>query len=290
MFKRILNPPENTTYDRLRDACSRNSAQVFAKVRLADVLPIEGSGIDDDLFRFALQSHFDFIVADSAHLPLFAVEFDGNGHKDQKQSNRDNKKDTLCARFQFPILRINAEYLNSTYRNLDLLTWFVEVWFLTRDFDEAQEQGLVPWDEALDPCLVISIPGIKGSFPLWLSAEPTEKIKRFNKQGKCLDATASTFVGYDADGVCRGIGYLRINQDHGIVTHTAMRTQKFPVSPAETVHEILPFQVHQLLVDVLNGDETAQPLSTIRSAVQGFSKYVRCAIASWTGEDWRASA
>jgi hypothetical protein len=290
VLKRLLNSPETTTYERLREACARNAAEVFAKVRTADVLPIDGSGIGDDLFKFALQSHFDFVVADSTHVPLFAVEFDGPSHRDSVQVSRDAKKGILCERFEFPILRINAEYLNRTYRNLDLLTWFVEVWFLNRDFSKAQEEGLVPWDEDLSPCLVVSIPGINGRFPLRLSAEPLQRIRKMNREGRCVDDSPSTFVGYDPDGVCRGMGYIRINHEYVIMTYTAMRNQKFPVSAVELVHEILPFQLHQLLADIQNGEETPQPLSLIKSKVRAFSEYVHCALACWTGDDWRTSA
>jgi hypothetical protein len=121
MFKRLLNAPENMTNKRLREACSRNGAEVFAKVRLADVLRIENSGISDELYRFALQSHFDFVIADGDHLPLFAIEFDGARHNLGIQVSRDSKKETLCERFRLPVLRINAEYLNRKYRGLDLL-------------------------------------------------------------------------------------------------------------------------------------------------------------------------
>jgi hypothetical protein len=102
MFKRLLSDTEPETHVRLDQACARNSASVFAKMRVADVFPIEGSGISDELFKFALRSHFDFTVADSRHMPLFAVEFDGPTHADTVQVERDRKKDALCERFGFP--------------------------------------------------------------------------------------------------------------------------------------------------------------------------------------------
>ena len=133
MFKRLMNYQEELTHLRLTEACARNSARVNPKVRLADILPIENSGISDILYKFALQSHFDFIVTDSGHMPLFAVEFDGPSHGHQVQGARDDKKDGLCERFELPILRIDAQFINKKYRNLDLLTWLVEFWFAKRD-------------------------------------------------------------------------------------------------------------------------------------------------------------
>ena len=196
-FKRILNCQETTTHQRLQDACSRNDAEVFAKLRVADILRIENSGISDELFRFALQSHFDFLIGDSEKRPLFAVEFDGGGHAAPEQARRDGKKNELCERFEFPLLRINSEYLNRTYRKLDLLTWFVECWFANRAISDAQESGQVPPDEYLDPLSFIAIPGLPGRFPLWLSAEPLIAIGKLAEAGKCVDGVPSFFIGYE---------------------------------------------------------------------------------------------
>ena len=82
MLKRLLNLPESVTDQRLREVCDDFNAKVYAKVRVADVLPIERSGIDNGHYRYALQAHFDFVVTDSADQSLFAVEFDGSGHSE----------------------------------------------------------------------------------------------------------------------------------------------------------------------------------------------------------------
>jgi len=74
VLKRMLNCPERITYDRLTDVCERRSALVYVKVRMADVLPVEGSGLSEGLYEFALQSHFDFVITDLEQKPLFAVE------------------------------------------------------------------------------------------------------------------------------------------------------------------------------------------------------------------------
>jgi hypothetical protein len=87
-MKRILNRPEETTHERLRAVCVGWNARVYAKLRVADVLPVEGSGISDVEFAFALRSHFDFVVTDNDHTPLFAVEFDGPVHEEDAAQRR----------------------------------------------------------------------------------------------------------------------------------------------------------------------------------------------------------
>lgn len=129
MLKRVLNCPERITYHRLSETCARRSAQVFAKVRLADVLPVEGSGLSSELYEFALQAHYDFVITDLAQQPLFAVEFDGPGHNNLVQARRDTKKDELSRRFRLPLLRILADDLRRSEWRLDRLTEVTEQWF-----------------------------------------------------------------------------------------------------------------------------------------------------------------
>jgi hypothetical protein len=174
-LKKILNSYEALTDERLQEVCTRNDARVFSKVRLADVFSIERSGISNEEYRFALQAHFDFLVTDTKSQPLFAVEYDGNLHATAEQQARDRVKDLLCERFGLPILRINSDYLWRHYRGMDLLTWFIEVWFAWQWYQEAQAAGEVPWDEVFSPWAIVSIPGNDRQFPLWfISATQVE--------------------------------------------------------------------------------------------------------------------
>lgn len=70
MFKKLFNSSERITYGRLRKVCARHGAEVHAKVRIADVLPIERSGLPAPFFEFALQAHYDFVVMGPDHAPL----------------------------------------------------------------------------------------------------------------------------------------------------------------------------------------------------------------------------
>lgn len=106
---------------------------VYAKVRLADVLPIESSGISSDLYDFALTAHYDFVITDMSQRPLFAVEFDGPQHELSKQAERDLKKDELSRRFMLALFRIDSHDLFRTESRLDRLTELTERWFAGND-------------------------------------------------------------------------------------------------------------------------------------------------------------
>lgn len=129
MLKKLLNTPERITYGRLCEVCARHGTAVHAKVRLADVLPIERSGLSDALYEFALMAHYDFVVTGRDHTPLFAMEFDGSQHVDARQAGRDGKKDELSKRFRFPLMRVHAQDLCRTDWQLDKVTELIERWF-----------------------------------------------------------------------------------------------------------------------------------------------------------------
>lgn len=74
---RLLNYSESKTHTKLHEVCKKYASIVYVKVRVADVLPVNECALKKDLFRFALQSHFDFVVVNESFEPQFAVEFDG---------------------------------------------------------------------------------------------------------------------------------------------------------------------------------------------------------------------
>lgn len=284
MVKRILNFHEEVTHLKLREVCEAYAAHVFAKVRVADVLPIENSGLDDASYRYALQSHFDFIVADEKHSPLFAVEFDGPSHKEMLQRERDSRKNLLCDRFAFPLLRINSRYLDRKYRDMDILTWFVHVWFASKWFEEAQDNGQVAHDEPFMPMAFVSLPGTEKRYPLWLSAVVRGKIQKLHLAGRILDMCPSHVIGVDEGGNYHALAFLRIDDATGVMAETGMRSQRFPVSASEALDEIVTNQVFTNLEYSLENPEYAVPAADIEGRIKEFcAAYKMCRMASFGG-------
>ncbi|WP_437745535.1 DUF2726 domain-containing protein [Sorangium sp. So ce1504] len=258
-FKPILvDDYEKVTDARLQETCSGFGARVCPKVGLKEVLPIEGSGLPSELFRYALQAHFDFVVADAKSIPLFAVEFDGASHRSEVQRRRDEKKNALCERFRFPILRINSRYLNKKYRGMDLLSWYVDVWFAAHAFFDAQEKGAVPWDEPFDPFLFVSWSDHKRRFPLWLTIEVQMEIQALREAGKCIQSAPSFIIGADDKDNCHALAWMKITPETGVYATTGMRNQLFPVAPGDALQQIVIFDLHHELRRTLSGE--AQPL------------------------------
>jgi hypothetical protein len=274
-FKRILNYDEEATYGRLQESCKRNNAAVYPKVRIADVLPIERSGISSELFGFALKGHFDFVVTHLTHDPLFAVEFDGPLHASPEQKERDQKKNTLCERFDLPLLRINRAYFNRTYRNMDLLTWIVEYWFGAKGIEEAYRNGVIPEDEYIDPMMSLHMPGFKGRFPMWLAADARIALQRWCHEGRCLEYVPSFIIGQDDDKTWHAFAALRITAEAGVSAVTGMRHQRFPVPAHDMLDELLAFMIHELVEEVFAGTEKPVPVEEIKRRAAGFVQYVQ---------------
>ena len=259
MLKRLLNLPEEVTHKKLSQVCERYGALIYIKIRLADVFEIRNSGISSSLYSFSLKSHFDFIVAKNNHQPLFAVEFDGPHHKSKKQRIRDDKKNTLCERFEVPLLRINSLYLLRKYRNLDLLSWFVELWFVLSNIDELQEIGEIPQDEIVDQYNIAYISGHSKPYPFYLSAEIRIKLKELYDSNKIFHYVPFCYIGEDERGNYRGIAYLRITEDAGLIAKTGMRKQGFPIRIVDAVQEILTFELYDRLLEYFDNKLSLVP-------------------------------
>lgn len=286
-LKKILNLHEEATHLRLRDVCEKHGASIFSKVRLADILPIEGSGIPDSEYKFALQAHFDFVVSDDTHTPLFSVEFDGPLHTNQRQQARDKIKTELCRKFDFPLLRINSNYLKKAYRGMDLLSWFVEVWFAWGLFEKAQASGEVPEDEIFMPQMMVNLPGYDKQFPLWLSAPIRNKIQKLCFSGKIMGMVPSHIIGKGEDGTYRAISYIRVTKEQGIIVYTAMRSQNFPVPQVDALEELVTFQLYEKLVEALETGAGLNPLENIASSIEIFKKKYEMRRAFGTSRETR---
>ena len=61
--KRILtNEYEEATEIALTESALKCNARVYPKVRVADALEVNHSGLTDDEFSYSLKAHFDFLV------------------------------------------------------------------------------------------------------------------------------------------------------------------------------------------------------------------------------------
>lgn len=278
MLKDILNPSENFTFSNLNEVCKLYSALVFPKIRLADVFPIDGSGISNKEYSFALKSHFDFLVTKDRK-PLFAVEFDSTWHKNKGQIERDKIKDNLCKHFGLPLLRVDSKTLYSRYRNLDVLTWFIEIWFNRETFYQMQNKGFVHPEEPYYYASIIHMTHRNNVFPLVLSQEAVLKIRKLSEKNRWKDIGPSHYIFKDSFENYYAIAYIRMNDNDCIFINKSMKGQYFPVSVADLLSEIAIFNLYVMIKLTFNKKARVNSVKKLTQALQDYSsrfKVVEC--------------
>jgi hypothetical protein len=142
MLKKLSNRGEAFVHGLLAPPTERHGADVYRKVRIADVVDIDKLN-SRELGRFGLMGHFDFVITDGDHRPQFAIEFDGNGHDDKN----DHLKDEICRRASLALFRLNSSSSQVKIKQVSFVAYLVDVWFFGREFERMQARGELSPDE-----------------------------------------------------------------------------------------------------------------------------------------------
>lgn len=247
--KKLFNPHEKASYINLTKIGIHFDVKVENKMRIADVLNINSSGLSPEEYTYALKAHFDFVIYDNEDLPLFGVELDGSLHdKDNRVIKNDILKNNICERFSFPLLRINAAFVTRKIKDLSLLSWIIEVWFLGQAFFKQQEQGFIPKDEIFDYNFVVK-PFMKngiidGDFAYDLSRNEVVFINKCRREG--IIARVNFAAYEDQLGFTNGIIVASIDDKKGILSRVRVKTFNFyPPSPSDIVENLV-------IIDIAN--------------------------------------
>jgi hypothetical protein len=283
--KILMNEFEQKTFVLLRNQAEGEEALVCPKIGLKDVLPFEKANLPKELRDFCWKGHFDFVITDSASVPLFAVEFDGPSHRSKEQMIRDRKKDELCRIFSLPILRINSRYLEPAYRGTELLSWFAECFFTNRAFIEAESNGWISPEEGFDPMCIASI-GDRDNWPLDLSHEVREAFRKLHAEGRTFDEQPSYTIGKDKAGTYRALAFVAVTRDMGVFATTAMRAQQFDVGQAEAMEILIYFEMHEALQKVLAGKVKPDRLTAIMEKMERSKQGLQICREATMNSDW----
>ena len=123
MLKKLSNRGEQQVYEQIAQTADCYGASVYRKVRIADVVDIDKLP-DRAIGTYALQAHFDFVVADENEQPLFALEFDGPGHSDKN----DAEKDEICRAVALAIFRVDLQCSRIETARMKFLSYLVHLW------------------------------------------------------------------------------------------------------------------------------------------------------------------
>jgi hypothetical protein len=283
MLKQIVNLSESVTDARLREICIEFDAKVYAKVRVADVFEIEGSGIADQLYSFALKSHFDFVITESDDNPIFAVEFDGPGHRSVDAKRRDQLKNELCDHFEFQLLRVNQKYLSPSFSNWDLLRWFCTVWFVKRGWDEAVLEGTIPYEDSIFDPMFVSVVTKSGSRGLELERHARSEFGRLFQAGVIPSHMPEWIVAKDDDGTLRALAWIKVSEVEGVLTETAIQQQRVGDWVQFAIRGVVLSRLEDAVSSVLGSQASSVPVSDIRARAEKFRNDYQMLMALGSG-------
>jgi hypothetical protein len=156
-LKSLLNHGESAVLAIAEAVCEATNTRAFAKIRIADVIRIDRSGIPDDLYHYALSAHFDVLVSRN-NAAFLAIEFDGLGH----DSGNDQKKAEICDRFHLPLVRVRKAHLDAKVFEDAALAFFIWQLFCVDAF--LMQCGNDQY-EPYDPAWFVNIPGKDRDWP-----------------------------------------------------------------------------------------------------------------------------
>lgn len=283
MLKRLLNLPESVTDARLREICAEFDANVNPKVRVADVFEIEGSGIADQLYSFALKSHFDFVITGPDHTPIFAVEFDGPGHRSADAKRRDQLKNELCDHFEFQLLRINQRYFPPTFSNWDLLGWFCTVWFVKRGWDQDVLEGKIPYEDSIFDPIFVSVATRSGSRGLELERHACSEFGRLFRAGVIPSHIPEWIVAKDGHGTLHALAWIKVSENKGVLTETKMKQQRVGDWVLFAIRGVVLSCLEDAVSSVLGAQASPLPVSDIHARAETFRNDYQMLMAFGSG-------
>ncbi len=255
-----MNKAELRTDAALHEAAEALGFGVHAKVRVADALEIDRSGLSPQAYGYALRSHFDWVVTDKETTQTeFAIEFDGESHGTAEAKRRDRLKDDICQRLGLPLLRIDKTAFRPTTRRT-VIHYLVEAWASYRAFYEAQARGDIPIDEIFLPWLTIdahedgsvelrdiSAPARRLVFRLWESGQLTEP-----------GATSATRGSEEGDPeYAEAYAWVETTNGKLVVAHALIHTYSFPaVVDSELAEELAFLDLAGRLARLTEGDDS----------------------------------
>ena len=274
----LVNRYEAITDQQLREAAAKRGMRVCPKVGVADVLKIEHSGISDEDYGYALKAHFDFVLAtdDEIAHPLFGVEFDGGRHRtDRRVATLDARKNALCQRFRFPLLRIDEAWLEPI-RQWTILKWIIEVQALYDAWTQEQEEGHIPWTEDFYWPFVIETDntGRIVDRPYDLAAEALTEMHMACRRGVTIAHVNETLTSEDDQGYTVAHGILPLTAGGYIIETARCWSFSFPpVSPSELAEDLVLVAVATTLRQYELGAYTPhseEQLAALRARTNGW--------------------
>jgi len=110
-FNCLFTKAELKFYYVLRGICYDLDLELFAKVRLADLVKVVNKKYYMKYFGKIKSKHIDYVICDRKTLePLICIELDDNSHRRKDRVERDQFVDTILNHVGYEVIRIKVAY------------------------------------------------------------------------------------------------------------------------------------------------------------------------------------
>jgi len=271
----FCNQYERLSYKQANIASEKYGAHVFSKVRVADCLDIDQLGLSRDGYRYALSSHFDFVIFSEDYDVLFSIECDGPQHwNDPKVIKRDKIKNNICETGKLPLLRIDKTFL-STSAHISMLNFLIECWFLNESFKREKLIGNISQDEPFDPINLCSSDDSGPSKSLFDLINPVRR--RIEKKHGWPPVKNTSITGHltgkDRYDYCHGL--FTVIGEVNTYGKGACRFYLFePVPPEDLASIIAEHNMYLALEKILDGKSNSVKASDVEEVIFNHSKRI----------------
>jgi hypothetical protein len=188
-------------------------------------------------------------------------------------------KDAIVARAGLPLLRVDDTFMRS-FRRYTLLTWLIDVWFLRRDWNEAQERGEIPWDEPFSHWgfLERDESGSVVDHPYDLAWDAKRALGQAFHEGLiprwCPEIRMPSDGFFQRTPFAEAVALLEVGAGSYLATRSRCKGYEFPgVGPWYLVEDLAEIAIADKLAAYRRGEVVPASLEQVRSIVQETSTW-----------------
>ncbi len=265
-----INRPERTAFKDAASVAAAHGASVHLHTKLTDLVP-PASGDDYD---WSTRAHVDLVVRDDEDglQPLVAIEVDGRSHTQNAQTiYRDRLKDALLRDAGIDVVRVKADAAQRPHGKERMTAYLLTLWFASRAFYAAQEDGLVAYDESFFHPFTFTVDETTGRRE---SLDPTLRIRSRLQSDSAENGIPVCWIPQEwhrtdpvtTDTVARVI--LPLTDEQFLLVEAVVAGMNIPgVRPADIAGQLALEQIEADYDGWLSGDATARRVSDLDSVV-----------------------
>lgn len=157
-----------------------------------------------------------------------------------------------------------------TERGVGYLAWLTELFFAFQALLDAQESGIIPWDEPLDPMSFVSNPNIPGAFPLFISMRARKDLRKYTATDASPYGSLLTLAGNDSNGSASCFAIAEVSSGQVVWSRGSIYLQGFGVTACDAAEEIAVVNLASRAKELISRREVGVQPEELRPALHAF--------------------